>query len=92
MTDGVCETVKHEINQQESGIFGMLLGTLGASRLENMFTRKGVKRAGKGVLRGGTGHNNIDHMDKKNLLSLHPLSNIEVTKYFNNEPRFNGVC
>ena len=30
-------------------------------------------------------------MDKKNFSSLCPLSNIEMTKYFNYEPRFNDV-
>ena len=29
-------------------------------------------------------------MDKKILFSLHSLNNIEITNYFNNEPRFNG--
>ena len=30
-------------------------------------------------------------MDKKVLVLFHPLSNIKITKYFNYEPRFNGV-
>ena len=47
--------------------------------------------SGKGVTRGGRGYNNMDHMDKKFLVLLHTLSNIEITKYFNYEPRFNAV-
>ena len=27
----------------------------------------------------------------KFLVPLNPLSNIEITKYFNNEPSFNGI-
>ena len=33
----------------------------------------------------------MDHMDKKLLVPLHPSSNINITKYFNDEPSFNGV-
>ena len=34
----------------------MLLGTLGASSLGNLLTGRGIKRAGKGVLRAGYGN------------------------------------
>ena len=64
----------------------MLFGTLRASMLGNMLTGKGVLRAGKGTVTAGRGYN----MDK-NLFQLHTLSNIEITKDFNYEPRFNGV-
>ena len=30
LIDGVSEIVKHELKKQESGLFGMLLGTLSA--------------------------------------------------------------
>ena len=33
----------------------MLLGTLGASLLENKLTGKGLKRAGEGIIRAGYG-------------------------------------
>ena len=42
----------------------MLLTTLGASMLGNMLTGKGVRRAGKGVVRTGTRYNVMDHIDK----------------------------
>ena len=29
---------------------------------------------------------------KKCLIPLHPLTNFEIQKYYQNEPRFNGVC
>ena len=57
LLDGVGETVKHEVKKQEGGFFGMLLGTLGASVLGNMLTRKRVMRA-------RTGYSNMDHTDK----------------------------
>ena len=40
----------------------MLLGTLGASLLGNLLTRKGIHRAGKGegIVRGGYGNIKMD--------------------------------
>ena len=45
---------------------------------------KGI--SGRGVRRAGRGY-----IDKKKLVLLHPLNNIEITNCFNNEPRFNGA-
>ena len=50
--------IKHEIKKQWDGFLGMLLGTVDDSMLGNVLT-------GKGVLRAGTGSNNMDHMDKR---------------------------
>ena len=56
---GITKTIE---NEQKGRFLGMLLGTLGASLLGNMLTRKGVLRAGygnkngKGVLRAGYGN------------------------------------
>ena len=63
----------------------MLLGTLGASLLENLLTGKGTVRAGEGTLRAGEG------IKKNALMPPHPLTNFEIRKYYENEPRFNGV-
>ena len=63
----------------------MLLGTLGASLLRNVLTGKGTVRAGEGILRAGEG------IKKKALMPPHPLTNFEIRKYYENEPRFNGV-
>ena len=67
---GVTKTIKHETEQK--GVFlSMLLGTLGASLLENLLIGKGILRAGsgrslspslknnkgKGILRAGSGNN-----------------------------------
>ena len=69
----------------------MLLSTLGASLLGNLLTGgKGIMRASDGIVRAGEGSGS----KKKNLNSLlhfHPLTNIEISEYYKNEPRFNGV-
>ena len=62
LIDGVNEIVKQEIKQLESRFLGMILETLGASKLRNMLTRKGVMRAGKGVVRTGAGYNAVNRM------------------------------
>ena len=41
---------------------------------------------GRGVRRTGRGY-----LGKIFLVPLHPLNNIEITNYFNYEPRFNGA-
>ena len=84
---GVSKTIENEIKEQRGGFLSMLLGTLGASLLGNLLTGKGIMRAGDGIVRAGEG-------SKKNLNSLlpfHPLTNIEISEYYKNEPRFNGV-
>ena len=59
MLKGVTETIKNETKQQKGGFFSMLLGTIGATLLENLLSRKGIVRAGfgnkkgKGILRAG---------------------------------------
>ena len=62
----------------------MLLGTLRASLLRNMLTGKGIlvagyrNQEGKGILRAGYG--------SKYFNSTHPLTNIEIQKYYQNKP------
>ena len=56
---GVSETIQHEAKEQRGGFFSMLLGTLGASLLEDILSKdlsgKGVIRAGEGTIRAGYG-------------------------------------
>ena len=59
-----------------------LLGTLGAPLLGNLLT------GGKGVIRVGEG---IKKKKSHLLIPFHPLTNFEISKYYENEPRFNGV-
>ena len=55
----VSETIQHEAKEQRGGFLSMLLGTLGASLLGDIFSkglsRKGVIRAGEGTIRAGYG-------------------------------------
>ena len=67
---GVIETVQNEVKEQKRGFLSMLLVTLGASLLGNLLTRKGLNRAGKGIVRAGYGRpsssasrNNSNKMD-----------------------------
>ena len=48
LVEGVTETVQNEVKEQNGRFLGMLLGTLGASLLGNLWTGKGIYRAGKG--------------------------------------------
>ena len=59
LLDGITETVKNEVREQKGGFFSMLLGTLGASLLGYLLTKKlsgrGVVRAREGTIRAGYG-------------------------------------
>ena len=50
---GVTRTIKNETKEQKGGFVSMLLGTIGASLLGNLLTRKGTVRAGEGSTRAG---------------------------------------
>ena len=41
--------------EQKGGFLSLLLGTLGASLLGNLLTRKGIVRAGEVIVRAGYG-------------------------------------
>ena len=47
---GISETIKKEAKEKKGGFLGMLLGTLSASLLGNLLTRKGKIRAGEGEI------------------------------------------
>lgn len=51
------------VKKYEGEFLGILLNNFGASMLGNKLTRKGVMRAGKGVVRAATGYNAMDHLD-----------------------------
>ena len=84
---GVNETVQNEAKEQKETFLSMLLGTLGASLLGNILTGREINWAGEGVVRAGYGNNN----KKGFLMAPHPLTNFEIQKYYQNNPRFNGV-
>ena len=58
---GVTKTIENETTEQKGGFLSMLLGTLGASLLGNLLTRKGIETVssgnnkGKGIVRSGSG-------------------------------------
>ena len=80
----VTETIQNEVTKQKGGFLSMLLGTLGASLLGNILAGKGINRAGEGIARAGYGKNGF-------WMLPHPLTNFEIQKYYQNEPRFDGV-
>ena len=53
----VSETIQHEAKEQRGGLLSMLLGTLGASLLDDILSKglsgKGVIRVGEGTIRAG---------------------------------------
>ena len=55
LLEGVTESVQNEIKEQKGGFLSMLLGTLGASLLGNLLSRKGIYKKGKGIHRAGEG-------------------------------------
>ena len=83
---GVTKTIENETKEQKGGFLSMLLGTLGASLLGNILPGKGTVRAAEGIVRAGYGS-----PIKKALIPPHPLTNFEIEKYYENEPRFNGA-
>ena len=56
---GVSEIFKNDAKEQRGEFLSMLLGTLGASLLGDLLTKKlsgkGVIRAGEGIIRAGYG-------------------------------------
>ena len=55
MLNGISKTIENETKEQRGGFLSMLLGTLGASLLDNLLSGKGMMRAGKGIVRAGEG-------------------------------------
>ena len=85
---GVTKAIENETKEQRGGFLIMLLGTLGASLLGNLLTGgKGMMRAGDGIVHAGEG----SKKKLNSLLPFHPLTNIEISEYYANEPRFNGA-
>ena len=55
LLEEVTESVQNEVKEQKGGFLSMFLGTLGASLLGNLLARKGIHRAGEGVVRADKG-------------------------------------
>ena len=63
---GVTETVQNEVKEQKGGFISMLLGTLGASLLENILTGQGINRAGEGTVRADYGNHKKRKKNQQN--------------------------
>ena len=69
----VSETIQNEAKEQKRGFLNMLLGTLGASLLENILAGqgeiakgqgRGINSAGEGVIRASYGNKRQDNEHK----------------------------
>ena len=85
---GVSEAIQNESKKQKGGFLSMLLDTLDTSLLGNILAGKGMNRTGEEFLRAGYGSS---IKSKEFLILSHPLTNFEIQRYYQNEPRFNGV-
>ena len=86
----VTKRIKNETKKREGGFLGVLLGTLGSILSGNMLEKKGIVREGS----GGKKKKELQElvMEKNGILMPpHPLTNFEIQKYYQNEPRFNDV-
>ena len=86
LIDEVTETAKYKIKKQECGSLPALLASLAHSLVQPV-----ASSVLKGISGGGFRRAGKQYMDKKFLVPLQPLNNIEIINYFNYEPRFNGV-
>ena len=84
----VSKTIENETKEQRGGFLSLLLGTLRPSLLGNLLTGgKGIMRAGDGIVRAGEGSKKTN---LNSLLPFHPLTNIEISEYYANEPTILG--
>ena len=70
--------IENVAKEQKGGFLGMLLRTLSARLLGNLLTGKGTIRASEGTIKAGHKF-------------YHPLTNFEMQKHCQNQPKFNGV-
>ena len=89
---GVTKTIKKETKEQKGGFLSMLFGTF----VRSSFVRKSVsrKRNCKSWFWKQKRKGNCKRWLWKRmgfLMPLHPLTNFEIKKYYQNESRFNGV-
>ena len=88
---GVTKTIKNETKEQKGGFLSMLFGSLGASLLGNLLAGKGIARAGSGNKKRKRNCRSWYWKTMGFLMLPHPLTSLEIQKYYQNEPKFNGV-
>ena len=86
----ISEIIKNKAKEQKGGLLSMLLGTIGVSFLGNLIARKSTIRAGEGTSRVGEWVK--EQLEQVKIFNApHHLTNFEIQKYHQNEPKFNGV-
>ena len=97
---GVSETIQNEARVQKGRFCEMLLGTLGASLLGNTLAGKGVMRTGNENNQSSMISNDLESstirvMRQQSrpgfLMPPHHLTNFEIQKYYQSEPKFNDI-
>ena len=90
---GVTKINKSETKEQKARFLSMLLDTLRASLLGNLWTGKGeiARRKVREILTGYGAKRACYGLKQKILIPPHTFTNFEIQKYYENEPRFNGV-
>ena len=83
---GVTKKIKNETKELKGGFLSMLLGTLEASLLGNLLSRKGTVKAGKQIVRAGYGSS-----IKKSSNSTTSFKKFEIKEHYENEPGVIGV-
>ena len=79
----ISETIKNEAKEQEDGFLSMLLGTLAASILRSRLTERGIIAQLENMKIFNASHY-ASH-------ASYYLTNFEIQKHYQNEPRFNGA-
>ena len=87
LPEGVSETIQNEPKEQRGGFSLYVIRYTRCKFTRKYFSQKRINRTGEGHSQGiacaGYGFNPR--------LKSHPLTNIEIQKYYQNEPRFNRV-
>ena len=65
LPEGVSDKIQNEAKEQRGGFLSILLGTLGASLLWNIWTGKEINRAEEGVIRASYGNKKGQKTTKK---------------------------
>ena len=69
----------------------MLLGTSGAGLFGNILAGKGIVKTDSGNKKRKRNYKSWLWKRMEFLMPPHPLKNFEIEKYYQNEPRFNGI-
>ena len=88
---GVTKINKNETKEQKGGFSGTMVGFLGSILLGNLLSGKRIVRASSGNKKRKRNCKSWLWERMAFLTLSHSLTNFEIQKYYQNEPRFNGV-